>query len=54
MTLTTTASAGETLASPKRLARVAGVFYLLVGISGGFAEGPTARPSVAELAPVPA
>jgi Domain of unknown function (DUF4386) len=25
--------------SPKRLARVAGVFYLLVGIFGGFAEG---------------
>ena len=25
--------------SPKRLARVAGVFYLLVGIAGGFSEG---------------
>ncbi len=25
--------------SPKRLARIAGVFYLLVGITGGFAEG---------------
>src|SRR5213080_4520982 len=25
--------------SPKRLARIAGVFYLLVGIFGGFAEG---------------
>jgi Domain of unknown function (DUF4386) len=25
--------------SPKRLARIAGVLYLLVGISGGFAEG---------------
>jgi hypothetical protein len=27
------------LASPKRLARIAGVFYLLVAIFGGFAEG---------------
>jgi hypothetical protein len=27
------------LSSPKRLARIAGVFYLLVGIFGGFAEG---------------
>src|SRR5438132_8561711 len=25
--------------SPKRLARIAGVFYLFVGIFGGFAEG---------------
>src|SRR5881296_3571563 len=25
--------------SPKRLARIAGAFYLLVGIFGGFAEG---------------
>src|SRR6478672_13675256 len=25
--------------SPKRLARIAGVFYLLVGITGGFSEG---------------
>lgn len=25
--------------SPKRLARIAGLFYLLVGITGGFAEG---------------
>ena len=25
--------------SPKRLARIAGIFYLLVGIFGGFAEG---------------
>src|SRR2546430_7817965 len=25
--------------SPKRLARIAGVLYLLVGITGGFAEG---------------
>jgi Domain of unknown function (DUF4386) len=28
-----------TRSSPKRLARIAGVFYLLVGIFGGFAEG---------------
>ena len=27
------------MSSPKRLARTAGVFYLLVGIFGGFAEG---------------
>src|ERR1700690_2882663 len=27
------------VASPKRLARIAGIFYLLVGIFGGFAEG---------------
>src|SRR5438132_7564729 len=31
---------GETtMNSPKRLARIAGVLYLLVGIFGGFAEG---------------
>ncbi|MBI5031927.1 MAG: DUF4386 domain-containing protein [Chloroflexi bacterium] len=29
----------ESIASPKRIARIAGVFYLLVGIIGGFAEG---------------
>ena len=29
----------EVVSSPKRLARLAGVFYLLVGIFGGFAEG---------------
>ena len=29
----------ESVSSPKRLARIAGVFYLLVGITGGFAEG---------------
>lgn len=29
----------EVTASPKRLARIAGVFYLLVGITGGFSEG---------------
>jgi uncharacterized membrane protein YwzB len=28
-----------TMTSPKRLARTAGVFYLLVGLFGGFAEG---------------
>jgi hypothetical protein len=27
------------MSSPKRLARIAGVFYLLVGIFGGFSEG---------------
>jgi hypothetical protein len=30
---------GERVASPNRLARLAGVFYLLVAIFGGFAEG---------------
>jgi hypothetical protein len=30
---------GETTISPKRLARIAGVLYLFVGIFGGFAEG---------------
>jgi len=30
---------GESISPPKRLARIAGVFYLLVGIFGGFAEG---------------
>ncbi len=29
----------KVVSSPKRLARLAGVFYLLVGIFGGFAEG---------------
>jgi hypothetical protein len=29
----------ERMTSPKRLARIAGVLYLLVGIFGGFAEG---------------
>jgi hypothetical protein len=29
----------DTTRSPKRLARIAGVFYLLVGVFGGFAEG---------------
>jgi hypothetical protein len=29
----------ENISSSKRLARIAGVFYLLVGIMGGFAEG---------------
>ena len=33
------APAGLPPASPKRLARIAGVFYLLVGITGGFAAG---------------
>ncbi len=30
---------GVTMPSPKRLARIAGVLYLLVGIFGGFSEG---------------
>ena len=29
----------ESTSSPKRLARIAGVFYLLVALFGGFAEG---------------
>ena len=29
----------ESVSSPKRIARIAGIFYLLVGITGGFAEG---------------
>src|SRR5438445_6493221 len=29
----------STVTSPKRLARIAGILYLLVGITGGFAEG---------------
>jgi len=29
----------STVSSPKRLARIAGILYLLVGIFGGFAEG---------------
>src|SRR6266487_1440599 len=29
----------STVTSPKRLARIAGVLYLFVGITGGFAEG---------------
>ena len=29
----------ESTSSPKRLARIAGIFYLLVAIFGGFAEG---------------
>ena len=32
-------ASGDTMNSPKRLARIAGVLYLLVGIFGGFAEG---------------
>jgi hypothetical protein len=33
------AKAGEGMTSPKRLARIAGVFYLFVAVFGGFAEG---------------
>src|SRR5215208_1546724 len=29
----------ESVSSSKRIARIAGIFYLLVGITGGFAEG---------------
>src|ERR1700704_5927945 len=32
-------SSTSTVTSPKRLARIAGILYLLVGITGGFAEG---------------
>ena len=43
MNLTTPAAPvegqGEIASSPKRLARIAGVLYLLVGIFGGFAQG---------------
>src|SRR5215218_7723773 len=35
----TTEMTTEIPTSPKRLARIAGVLYLLVGITGGFAEG---------------
>src|SRR3954451_4179964 len=35
----TLATQGDSMSSPKDLARIAGVFYLLVGIFGGFAEG---------------
>jgi hypothetical protein len=36
---TRSVNAGEVVSSPKRLVRIAGVFYLLVAIFGGFAEG---------------
>ena len=36
---TGSAKAGEGMTSPRRLARIAGVFYLFVAIFGGFAEG---------------
>src|SRR2546423_4106563 len=38
-TLQTLAEGQIALTSPKRLARIAGVLYLLVGIFGGFAQG---------------
>jgi hypothetical protein len=39
-TTSQTAAEGQTVStSPKRLARIAGVLYLLVGIFGGFAQG---------------
>ena len=34
-----TSTSISTVTSPKRLARIAGILYLLVGITGGFAEG---------------
>jgi hypothetical protein len=37
--MNTNAIKSEIVSSPKRLARIAGIFYLLVGIFGGFAEG---------------
>jgi len=37
--MTNTITTGASMASPKRLARIAGLFYLLVGITGGFSEG---------------
>jgi hypothetical protein len=36
---TGSAEAGESMTSPKRLARIAGIFYLFVALFGGFAEG---------------
>jgi Domain of unknown function (DUF4386) len=36
---TSSAKTGEGMTSPKRLARIAGIFYLFVAIFGGFAEG---------------
>ena len=36
---THTAASLSTVTSPKRLARIAGVLYLFVGIFGGFAQG---------------
>ena len=38
-TARTPVGGGIALTSPKRLARIAGVLYLLVGIFGGFAQG---------------
>ena len=37
--MTNTITTGASMSSPKRLARIAGLFYLLVGITGGFSEG---------------
>jgi hypothetical protein len=37
--MNTSATSSGIVSSPKRLARIAGIFYLLVGIFGGFAEG---------------
>ena len=37
--MTNTINKGAIMSSPKRLARIAGLFYLLVAIFGGFSEG---------------
>ena len=37
--MTNTINTGAIMSSPKRLARIAGLFYLLVAIFGGFSEG---------------
>jgi hypothetical protein len=38
-TIDTTANATNRMTSPKVLARIAGILYLLVGVCGGFAQG---------------
>src|SRR2546429_8403797 len=37
--MTSAETQGQIMSSPKRLARIAGLLYLFVGIFGGFAEG---------------
>src|SRR3954452_236085 len=37
--MTNTINTGAIMSTPKRLARIAGLFYLLVAVFGGFAEG---------------
>ncbi len=57
-----TFSESSTVSSPKRLARIAGLLYLVVGILGGFAfagvyskmyVGAMRRPLPATLSPTP-